>query len=213
MDLLKGVIGGLIGGLVGAGIWAAVAYSTSYESGWIAWGIGFLSGLGVTIGMGGRGGAAGGGVAVMIALASIAGGKYATVELIANQVFSKADKQMDAMVTDDLIFRGLVHRAAAELEKDGKTVRLNNGKTLETTEKIEDYPDWLVKDRRAYFDALSADDREAMRRDLVDRFKESRGGERASAKADAFAAGFSPFDALWGLFAVLSAWRVGSSSR
>jgi hypothetical protein len=43
-----GIIGGGTGGLLGAIVWAAVTYYTEYQIGWMAVGVGFLVGYGVS---------------------------------------------------------------------------------------------------------------------------------------------------------------------
>lgn len=43
---------GLAFGALGAGVWAAVMVTTGYEVGWLAWGIGFLVGIGARYGAG-----------------------------------------------------------------------------------------------------------------------------------------------------------------
>jgi hypothetical protein len=47
LALIRWLIGGLIGGAIGGFVWALISYLTNYEVGWIAWGVGFLVGLGV----------------------------------------------------------------------------------------------------------------------------------------------------------------------
>lgn len=43
------MIGGLAGAMIGAAIWAGIVIATGYEVGYVAWGIGLLVGLGVTM--------------------------------------------------------------------------------------------------------------------------------------------------------------------
>lgn len=47
MGVMRWLIGGVLAAVVGAGIWALVGCLTHKEIGWIAWGIGFLVGVGV----------------------------------------------------------------------------------------------------------------------------------------------------------------------
>ncbi len=46
-NLPMGIVGGIVGAAIGAGIWAAVTLITDYQIGWMAIGIGFLTGLGM----------------------------------------------------------------------------------------------------------------------------------------------------------------------
>ena len=47
-NLGLGILGGVVGGLIGAVVWAAVTYFTEYQIGWLALGVGFLVGFGVS---------------------------------------------------------------------------------------------------------------------------------------------------------------------
>ena len=47
-NLALGIIGGGLCGLAGATIWAAVTYFTEYQIGWLAVGVGFLVGFGMS---------------------------------------------------------------------------------------------------------------------------------------------------------------------
>jgi hypothetical protein len=52
-NLPLGIVGGLIGAAIGAAIWAVITMVTDYQIGWMAIGIGFLTGLGMrTLGKG-----------------------------------------------------------------------------------------------------------------------------------------------------------------
>ena len=215
MDLLKGALGGIIGGVIGAGIWALVAYNAHVESGWIAWGVGALVGFGVSIGMRGSGGAAAGILAIVIALASIVGSKYAAVQLMADAAFKgkEFDKINNFVFTDEMMLESLVEDAAREVEKSGKTVAYKNGKTLETAESIADYPDWIVRDRKTYYDGLTDADRAYLRKQEEDKVHTGVNEIKSQVTADAFTNSFSAFDAIFGLFAIITAWRVGASER
>jgi hypothetical protein len=49
---VMGLVLSSVGALIGAVIWCVVAFVTDYEIGWIAWGVGFLAGLGMKLGYG-----------------------------------------------------------------------------------------------------------------------------------------------------------------
>jgi hypothetical protein len=52
-SLPLGIIGGLVGAAIGAALWAVITMVTDYQIGWMAIGIGFLTGLGMrTLGKG-----------------------------------------------------------------------------------------------------------------------------------------------------------------
>ena len=79
MKFMGAIIGGLVAGIVGAVIWAAITILAQVEVGYVAWGIGALVGFGTSLGSRG-GGVAPALIAVLITVASIAGGKYAAIK-------------------------------------------------------------------------------------------------------------------------------------
>jgi len=105
-DMSSGQIGPVVGALVGASVagvagaalWAAVAYFANLESGWIAWGVGALCGAGALIGGGRSAGFLGGVVAVVLAMASICGGKYAAVHFGLNHADSMIQAEIEEMI-------------------------------------------------------------------------------------------------------------------
>lgn len=48
-NLHMGILGGIIGAVIGAAAWAVVTVLTGYQIGWMAVGVGFLSGYGVRL--------------------------------------------------------------------------------------------------------------------------------------------------------------------
>ncbi len=104
MKMLGGTIGGAIAGLVGAGIWTAVGYFTGYEVGWIAWGIGALVGVGVSLGMRGEGGAAGAVIAAVLSIGSVLLGKWAVISFGMSSYFGGEDfviREIADVIVDD----------------------------------------------------------------------------------------------------------------
>lgn len=75
--MIKGLLGGLVAAIAGAGVWAGLAIYAGIEFGVLAWLIGGAVGFGVAAG--GRPGVTSAGHAVILSIAAIAGGKYATV--------------------------------------------------------------------------------------------------------------------------------------
>ncbi len=104
MNVVGAIVGGAVGGVVGAGIWIGVGMATGYELGWIAWGIGALTGLGVMKGSGDEGGAIGGGIAVAFAIVAILVGKWFVIQLAISQWSSDEDiaiSEFADMILDD----------------------------------------------------------------------------------------------------------------
>lgn len=94
--ILGWIIGGTIGGTLGAGIWVAVGYFSGYEVGWIAWGVGFLTGLGVGVAASANGeaDAASGITAAVISILAVLAGKYAVVHLLIDQIMAQMPPEL-----------------------------------------------------------------------------------------------------------------------
>src|SRR5262245_35725197 len=114
MNYGKWVVGGVIGGAVGAAVWAAITYFTSREIGWIAWGVGFVVGLGVRVAAGNESGFAPGITAAVLAVFALVVGKYAAVTLIVNKM--NVNLPAMAVTADDMIVR-----KANEIVEERKT--------------------------------------------------------------------------------------------
>jgi len=75
------ILGGLIGGGIGAAIWAAIGHFGGIEIGWMALGVGALTGIGLHVGGQAYGDARSGWIAVAIAIFSIVLGRFVTLLL------------------------------------------------------------------------------------------------------------------------------------
>ena len=106
-----------------------------------------------------------------------------------------------------------MHKATKQAVESGSKVAFRNGKTIETAEELEDYPEAIVNSQRQYHQGLSDEDRLYLRNEQQQQLSAAVGEFKAMATNDAFASSFSPFDILWGLFAVLTAWRLGAMER
>ncbi len=223
---MRGVVGALvgsvIGGALGAALWAAVAYFTNYEVGFIAWAIGAMAGAGAFVGSGRQGGAACGGIAVLVALAGIAGGKYAAIELNVSDVTVKFEKDLEAEIAkrhnDVPIWIAYVaDRVVEEREADGKKVEWPGGAAPEDPQGESDYPKDVWKDATARWDAMSETDQEAFKHGTEESFrahaKQLMRAEAGSAANQAFFSSFGLFDLLWVFLAVASAFRIGSAGN
>jgi hypothetical protein len=86
MRALKVVAAALGGGILGVALWVGVADATGRELGLVAWGVGALVGVLVRAAAREWVGAGPGGIAAVVAVLSVAGGKYATVAYIVGKV-------------------------------------------------------------------------------------------------------------------------------
>jgi hypothetical protein len=85
---LKGVAGALIGSLVGMVGWFLLIKATGYEIGYVAWGVGAITGLGARV-VGAEGSAKLGLLAGLFAFVAIIGGQYLALKSIAEKEFDK----------------------------------------------------------------------------------------------------------------------------
>lgn len=208
-SLVLGAIGGVVGGAVGAAVWAGVAYGLHYEVGYIAWGIGFLVGVGVAALSGGGGGLLTGLLAAVIALFSVFGGKYAAVSLVVNDVTKEitssirfTDEDAQLIMADQLI---------DDAEKAGKTLKWPQGMNLDKAETPEDYPPEIWADVQGRWSRMSDSDRVEYRQNMQNYAKESFRAHMSDFKSEGFLGDFGPFDILWLVLAVGTAFTVGAN--
>lgn len=152
MNMLRGLIGGAIGGLVGAAIWTAIGFWTGYELGWIAWGIGGLVGIGVGIGTKQEGGPVGAGIAVVLSIAAIAGGKWSVVYLeVAGWIGD--DERAISDIADVIL---------AEHQENGESIGLKpNAEDADTYQEM--YPTIVWFEASTRWQAMSPTEQEALR--------------------------------------------------
>lgn len=203
-------LGGLLLGSIGSGIWALVSWKTHYEIGWIAWGIGVLAGIGVSLVCGGgRQGMVSGIIACVCAIACIAGGKYAAIAIEGNQVFAKfaANHKFD---DHDLQVR-LARQVAADWSHQGKPLvwPKDKDKDPDEAEAAADFPPGV-------WDAAQAKWNQGEKWQADYREKEEAAFQQnlVLAKPKIIAAvwkrSFGFFDILWCLLAIGSAFKIAS---
>lgn len=208
MSFGKWVVGGLIGGVIGAAIWAAISYFTNYEIGWIAWGIGFIVGLGVRIAAGEQDGYAPGITAAAIAILAIVAGKYAAVSLMVDKALQGPEM---AVTADDLIVQQADEIVAARMDK-GQKVQWPPNMSADEAVKLADYPADVAAEATQAWQKLGADEQKKrieeaqQQREL---FRQHLGGALRNA---GFEASFSGWDILWFILATMTAFRLGSGA-
>ncbi len=151
MNLIGAIVGGVVGGLVGAAVWGAVTYYSGWEIGWIAWGIGGLVGLGVHLGGRGHGGAGLGAVAVVLALAAVLLGKYATVR-IELSAYLASDAAPLSVIADIIV---------AERDEAGRPVRMPRPEFAESLSEM--YPPDVWNEAVQRWEAMDPGTQEAAR--------------------------------------------------
>lgn len=152
MNMIGGLIGGAIGGLIGVAIWVAIGWWTGYEVGWIAWGIGALVGIGVGVGTKQAGGPLGAGIAVVLSIAAIAGGKWSVVYLEVAEWIS-GDERAISDIADVIL---------AEYEEKGEPLGLRpNADAAETLQEM--YPPNVWSEAVARWQSMSPTEQEDLR--------------------------------------------------
>lgn len=208
MPLLRWLLGGVIGGAIGVAVWVLVGHATNHEYGWIAWGIGFLTGAGVRFGArlgDDTGSAMRGALAAGIALASIVTAKFLVFTLIVVGSYEEAlrtppdDRRLIAAVADEI---------AREMLARGESVNWPAGMTYEKAAVQDDYPPTVWRQAESRWSALEPDEQENRRDELlaavVASIRETPSPE--------FPERFSASDLLWIGLATFTAFKLAAGS-
>lgn len=215
--MINATIGAAVGGLLGAAAWAALMYFLHLEIGWLAWGVGILAGVGVAVVVKDERTAMTGVIAAVIALGSLALGKYAGVHFLAKDALS--EMQAD-LLSDNFTFTladaqiSLADQVVEEYEDQGKAVNWPAGMTYEDAEQPEHYPPDLWADAQGRWNAMSAAEQEdyrAQQQASIQSAIASMGGEiRSMMEAEGFKSSFSMWDFIFGGLALVTAFKIGS---
>ncbi len=205
----RAAIAGGITGAIGAFIWAAIAHFANAEVGWIAWGIGFLTGFAVAYAVGGETDGVTGAVAVICALLAIAAGKYVAITWTVNSAFQEV---ADGNLSGQDMIETEAWDMVKERAKNGNPVKFAGNKTFDEAE-FSDIPVEIQREAKKRWETLSAEEQTHR----MDSHKQARaavfGAMQDRAKREGFSNSFSPFDLLWVFLAAITAWRLGSGSH
>lgn len=206
--MLKGIIGGVIGGILGAALWGGVTYYTDREYGWIAWIVGAL--VGVLTGAFARDEASPmtGATAAIIALVSIAVGKYAVVHIYVSKVSQKIHNEY--RVTDDIALRAVAEQVVEEWEKNSKPIKWPEGMSKEEASEEADYPKELWANAKARWTAMQPAQQQTYKQDLEAHQHEKLDEVMAGVEAEAFKRSFDLFDIIFAMLAIASAYKLGA---
>ncbi|MCA9294067.1 MAG: hypothetical protein KDA20_09665 [Phycisphaerales bacterium] len=215
MKALGGLIGAVIGGAIGAAIWAAIAYYTDYEIGWIAWGVGVLTGVGTLVGTRLAGGVPNASVPFMaggVALLAVLAGKYVVIEAYARQFESamSAMGQFDPVNEPDALIAQLAEEIASAREDAGTPVDWPDVGEDEDLPAEAYYPKdiWAEAAKRwSSFAPSEQEDYARVQQEMMD-----LGAQQfmQSFRTEGFLASFGLFDVLWLVLAVGSAWKIAA---
>lgn len=198
MSVARGLVGGIVGGALGAAVWSAITYFTHYELGIVAWLVGVAVGFGVAMGTGGKGRPALGVLAALLAFASIFGGKLATAHFAAQDFIHDGGKDWDE--TD--AFQCYVDKVALEYE--------GNGTDLSAPQDDEAYPPEVMKEAEARWAGMSASERESFMVSWVAERRQEMVEHAGVVTLIAFVGSMSPYDLLWTVLSVGTAYRLGA---
>ncbi len=116
-SLVKGFIGGLVAAVIAGLIWAGVTITTDHEIGIVAWLIGLIAGIGVSVASGGKRGIIFQLMAVCSSLLGILIGKYYTTFHYINQAIEAGEEGFEEMAQLSLISLDMIVIFAFSLPK------------------------------------------------------------------------------------------------
>lgn len=201
--LLRACVAGVIAGLIGAAAWAAIGHYTGYELAILAWGIGLVVGIAVAAASQDGAGLETGAAALIIAIASVVGGKYAASYMFVQQVVAAAptdgtpsDEFLISTFADDIIYQ----RLEAELPFEWP-----DGVDPDYAEAEADYPPDIWSEAIASWNAMDVDEQAAMREEWT--FDSAM--MSSTLTMDVFKSSFGFLDIIFLLLAAATAFKVG----
>jgi fructose-specific component phosphotransferase system IIB-like protein len=141
------------------------------------------------------------------------------VDIVVERETAKLKASMNNTLAETMTDDDLVMAIGEDLIKDadakGKKITWPKGKTAEDDrEAITDYPAAIVKDAKARWKAMSASDRETYKQQKQDEIRyainEASAAFAAEAKNEVFAGSFGLFDIVFGMLALLTAYKIGA---
>jgi len=208
MVFLRWLIGGLIGAAIGGAVWVAIGYSMEAEVGYVAWGIGFLCGLGVQMVGGEHDGYMPGFVAVLCAALSILISKYVVISmLVANAMGAETP---DITIGPENIMASFAEEIIEEKNVTGKPVKLPPTYDDENVPLNQQYPKTIWREAKKKWDKLTPNEQTDLIEERKAFFGDAMHMLEGSIKQQAFMESFNFFDLLWFGLAAFTAFRVGS---
>ena len=209
--MINGIIGGAIGGAIGAALWAGITYGTGYEIGWIAWGIGALVGVGHAAGFK-EGGTVAGASAVVIAVAALLGGKYASIELMLSQELGDwAAIGQEALADDDeAVVAYIADQIIVDRLDSGEPVDWPNDAGFDEFIDTEDYPADVWQQATAVWESMSPSGQQEFRQLAVQSVESSLNEFRDMIAAEGFIHSFGILDVVFFGLAIAAAYKIAS---
>lgn len=207
----RAVVGALIGGLVGAAAWAAVSHFLELEIGWLAWGIGVLVGLGAQRALDGEATPATGAMAAVVALLAVLGGKWVAVHLWVTTETEAALAETSS-VSDELATSYLADAVALEREEAGDVLVWPERDPDLLPAYEEDYPADVWAEAASRWDDLSPAERTDYKAARLEEMHTNIRDWSSAVKVEAFQGSFGGLDLLFLGLAIVTAFKLGSSS-
>jgi hypothetical protein len=207
---IGGVIGGVIGGAIGAAIWVAVVYFTNYEIGWIAWGVGITTGLGVAAACK-DGGMVTGVLAAIIALVALLAGKYIVVQLFVDEGFGDVASEYAQNITEVNLIAAIADDVAIEYEEAGRELEWPPGSSWETAEYERDYPADLWADAKGRWEYMLPSEQDEYRTAHIEYVEGNVEQFRDTVVKEGFKESFGVLDIVFFGLAIASAFKLGAS--
>lgn len=148
-------------------------------------------------------------VAAAVALCAIAGGQYAAIYFLVENHLATEMKEALGPIPDDGLKTNIADAVVAEFEAAGKTVAWKDGMTVDEASAEPDYPADVWKEAMKRWDAMPAEEKEAMRvstaaaRDAVMKMVS------ADLKDEMFVSSIGIFDVVFAGLALVSAFKLG----
>lgn len=196
MSMVRALVGGMLGGALGAAAWTAIAHFSHHEFGIVAWSVGIAVGAGVAWGTGRQGKPAFGVLAALLAFASIFTGKLAAAHLASTQFIHGDNHTLSSADA----FTCFTDKVAMEYQ----------GVKLSTPRAGDDYPPEVVQAAKARWDTMSPADRDSFAADWLADRRNDLEQHSGFVTLIAFIGSMSPYDLLWTLLAVGTAFRMAA---
>ncbi len=210
--MLIPLLGGVLGGALGAAIWAAIAHFLHVEIGWIAWGVGLLVGVGVKLAASDRQLTPAFGVAAaLIAVLSVAAGKYIAVGMAVDQAIREVASG-DPAIDEEIAISCVADQVVAEYAEEGRSVRWPGGREPQNPIAQADYPSDVWAEAVDRWGQSTPQERAEIQNFLRDNFQANVAASRAQIQQAGFRESFGALDILFLALAVATAYKIAGGA-
>ncbi len=210
--MLIPLLGGVLGGALGAAVWAAIAHFLHVEIGWIAWGVGLLVGVGVKLAASDRQLTPAFGVAAaLIAVLSVAAGKYIAVGMALDQAMRQVASGTD-VIDEEISISVIADQVVVEYMEEGEPVRWPGGRAPENPIAQADYPADVWREAVERWGQTSPEERAEIQNFLRENFQANMAASRSEIQQAGFKESFGALDILFLALAVATAYKVAGGS-